>query len=322
MARHPEMSLTYFPHTIQEGEKLERISAKFGHTGKWLWFEMLERIYGKKGYYMPYSEDDMEFITDKYGAPFDICRAALAMMIDREMFSKSLFEKHSILTSESIQKQFIFAKDPRSILMLNPAFWLLNLTETITTRNVRWISINAGSSGINAEDRDINAEDRAFLSEKCHKVNKSKLNKIKGDIYTPREELLEEPKAEPESPLWLRQRDPISRLLAHLEATRPDETLPNGALRAKSSGVERGWVALFFQSYGEEKVHAAFEAVHSEGWHCTRKHVEFYLKHQTLAGLYPDRTQLSGGRSPASFGRTATPKQEPGYHTSDKIPAI
>jgi hypothetical protein len=255
-------------------------------------------------------------MIDEFHAPIEACRAALAMLIERELYHPALHRKHSILTSANIQKQFLeIKKAKKNIIELNPAFWLLDIPGGLSNVTIRWTDV-AGKEveflpkkplllpenleGIPELTEGIPENEEVIRQKKRKEKEKEKERKENIEIAGRREELsLEANPQEPEAVSvepWMRATNPIARLVAHLEATRPIEELPGGIIRARSKQSEQGWLALFFQGYGEEKVHAAIAEVDSGGWYCTEKHIRAALKGE-MASLYPSR----GSRNRSSF---------------------
>lgn len=84
--------------------------------------------------------------------------------------------------------------------------------------------------------------------------------------------------------------DPVSRLMKRLEDGRPDEFLPGGMLRAKSTNLERGWMVELLNGYGEERVQKAIDEVYGRFKTATKEKIEASLNGVRYSYYDDDRT--------------------------------
>lgn len=110
MARTTKTGLEYFPldSNFYNNRKIRRLLHSQGVTSLAVWTVVMCKIYEKDGYYLKYDEDTCFDISDSImgvseGAVDEIIKVALKV----KLFDEELFQKYHILTSESIQKQYI-----------------------------------------------------------------------------------------------------------------------------------------------------------------------------------------------------------------------
>ena len=169
MARPLKRGIDYFSHDVNMNHdiKIKLLKAKFGITGYAIYNLLLEDIY-KNGYYLEINEDYMLIFCSENIIESDLFQSVLDFMISRELFSKSIYESHGVLTSKRIQENYLEATKKRKCN--NAILDKFCINSEITNVNSEIIIVND----------DINTQSKV----KQNKVKQSKVNKTKEENNT------------------------------------------------------------------------------------------------------------------------------------------
>ena len=137
MARPQKKGLDYFPFDIELDIKWDLLEAEFGLTGFAIAVKLYQRIY-KNGYYWNVTEDELLLTSKRVNVDINLINDIINKMIVRNFFNSKIYKKHSILTSEGIQKRYFEATKRRDNVDIHKE---LLLTETPV--NVTLTSLNA-----------------------------------------------------------------------------------------------------------------------------------------------------------------------------------
>ncbi len=134
MARIKQDGLAYFPFDVSffDGRKIKALRSKFGCDGICLYIYLLAEIYRDKGYYLEIDEDFYGIVADDNGISADTAKEIVTYFCKHDFFSKSLFEKN-VLTSTEIQKQYqecVKARGKHRQILVSQDIWLLENEET------------------------------------------------------------------------------------------------------------------------------------------------------------------------------------------------
>ena len=128
MARIKKPGLDYFPLDTQfvNNRAVRRIMKHRGDGALAVLLHVYSAIYAGKGYYVeatgPFFEDvaDCLFTQDT-----DDVRQVVRLALDYGLFHAGLYERFGILTSEGIQRQYVFSAKRRSSVQIDGRFCLL-----------------------------------------------------------------------------------------------------------------------------------------------------------------------------------------------------
>lgn len=150
MANTFKRGLDFFSHQTDASndDKIQFIEAIYGIQGYAVYFKLLEKIY-YNGYFKIYKDRDIILFANAYKIEIDVCRNIINDCINENLFSKKLFDKYKILTSESIQKRFLVGAKRREKLIFVKEFILVNKKE-IDVDSIEIVEY------INSENADIN----------------------------------------------------------------------------------------------------------------------------------------------------------------------
>lgn len=168
MGRPPKEGLDYFPHRITPNTKFALIEAEFGIIGYVVYYKLLERIHGEKGYYMEWNNDvallfkrDICPDREKGG---NVVSEIVTACLRRGIFNNEMYKKHKILTSEQIQDDFKRGKRG-AISRIKQEYLLLSVPES---------EVFATETGVFDTETGENIE-----TIPQNKQNKNKQNKTK-----------------------------------------------------------------------------------------------------------------------------------------------
>ncbi len=137
MARTPKKGLDYFPHDCQQDLEMEYIESIFGLTGYAVYFKLLEIIYKHDGYYVEWIEKNESIFCKKIGLERDRFKVILDKLIEVEYFCDSLYQKHSILTSNGIQKRYLEATKKRKSVLLLKKYICSDISEKEEVKEIK-----------------------------------------------------------------------------------------------------------------------------------------------------------------------------------------
>ena len=165
MARPTKQGLEYFPMDVDADtdEKVEYLTAKCGFIAFGVYVHLLMKIY-KNGYFMEWTDRTLYVTAKRLAIPADDLKKIIDGCIEAELFDAEIFEKFSVLTSQSIQKRYLAATEKRK----GASIGLYSLLEV----NSKKTAVNSEKTTVNSEKTTVNSE----LSTQS-KVNKSKVNK-------------------------------------------------------------------------------------------------------------------------------------------------
>ena len=169
MARTHKSGLDYFSFDIDffNDEKVEFVAAKYGNIGELVVIKLLCRIY-RNGYFLKWGEDECLLFSKRSGDGIkqDLVDSVIIELLERDFFCKKKYEKHSILTSNGIQRRFLESTKRRKSVDVAKEY----LIADITGFNVNIIIQNV----------DINTQRK--VKERKVKESKGKESKVYGEF--------------------------------------------------------------------------------------------------------------------------------------------
>lgn len=132
MPRIKKRGLDYFPIDIDfmHDRQVRRIMKAEGDAAVTILLQVYCSIYAGEGYYVKvddfFYEDQADNLHEK--TPLDV-RNVVEHALQLGLFSSCLFQEYGILTSASIQRQFLFATKRRSTSLIAPHYCLISSEE-------------------------------------------------------------------------------------------------------------------------------------------------------------------------------------------------
>ena len=162
--------LEFFPLDCEIDDKLELIEAEFGITGFGVVVKLWQRIYGRQGYYIEWTNEVALLFSKQIGLGGNVVSEIVEASIKRGIFSEEHFEKYQILTSKGIQKRYLIGVGRRKNVEMKKEYLLLDSTQI--PKNV---NISSENVYISEENEDISKQSKVEYS----KVKESKVEESK-----------------------------------------------------------------------------------------------------------------------------------------------
>ncbi|MCR5705163.1 MAG: DUF4373 domain-containing protein [Eubacterium sp.] len=159
MARPIKTGLDYFELDCQLEEKVRLIQAEFGLKGFAIVVKLYQRIYGGFGYYCEWNADSSLLFMSDNGVSSreekNLIEEIVSACIRRNIFSKELYEKFGILTSEGVQKRYLNATVRREKVEMKKEYLLVSVG-----KNNNNVCINSDNVDRNSDNVDRNTQSR------------------------------------------------------------------------------------------------------------------------------------------------------------------
>ena len=176
--------VNYFPLDVHLEDKVNLIEAEFGLTGFAVLIKLYQKIYGGSGYFTLWDNEVEMLFSSKINIDIKRLKRIVEKCIERDIFSKDMYDNFSILTSKGIQKRFFTITKRRKESDVKWDYILLNKKE-IKELNLKKLMEPdkkiACKNDKNADKKDKNvcsSEENAGKNEQS-KVKESKVNKSK-----------------------------------------------------------------------------------------------------------------------------------------------
>ncbi len=176
MARPTKVELDYFPLDCRLNDRMKLIEAEFGLAGFAIIIKIWQKIYGEKGYYCEWNEEVVLLFAREVGAGGNIVSEVIEGAMRRGIFSRKMYERYGILTSERIQETYFEAASRRDSIQADERYLLIS--HTLLPENV---SIN----GVNVDKNPVNVGDNPQKKGKEIKRKEKRLNEKRGEENTP-----------------------------------------------------------------------------------------------------------------------------------------
>jgi uncharacterized phage protein (TIGR02220 family) len=127
MARPYKNGLDYFPMSVHEDSDMQvaLLVARYGTDGLALLHRLYQKIHGK-WYFLKYDEDKITVIADRLNLDSKRAMEIVEFMVSKDFFNEYLFRKHSILTNEEIQYDWLRGIEKRARINIVQEYWLIN----------------------------------------------------------------------------------------------------------------------------------------------------------------------------------------------------
>jgi uncharacterized phage protein (TIGR02220 family) len=176
MARPLKQGLDYFPLDVNCDDKVKMIDARFGASGFGVLIKLWQIIY-ENGYFINWTEREVLLYKTRINADINLINDVINESVKWELFNKSIYESHSVLTSKGIQKRYLEAIRRRHEITVHLDYWIIEIPELTDKLNVIIVpkAVNDNNNSINA---DINPIDSSTGTQRKEKV------KRKENIYS------------------------------------------------------------------------------------------------------------------------------------------
>lgn len=176
MARPTKIELDYFPLDCRLNDRMKLIEAEFGLAGFAIIIKIFQKIYGGKGYYCEWNEEVILLFAREINAGGNIVSEVIEGALRRGIFSKEMYDKYGILTSERIQTTYFDAASRRDCINIDDRYLLISYT---------LLPENVSRNGVNANRNPVNVGNNPQKKRKEIKREEKKLNEKRGEEVTP-----------------------------------------------------------------------------------------------------------------------------------------
>lgn len=176
MARPTKIELDYFPLDCRLNDRMKLIEAEFGLAGFAIIIKIFQKIYGGKGYYCEWNEEVILLFAREINAGGNIVSEVIEGALRRGIFSKEMYDKYGILTSERIQTTYFDAASRRDCINIDDRYLLISYT---------LLPENVSRNGVNANRNPVNVGNNPQKKRKEIKREEKKLNEMKREENKP-----------------------------------------------------------------------------------------------------------------------------------------
>lgn len=142
MARPQKKGLIYFSLDCYIEDNLKLIKAEFGLKGYAIVICLWQKIYGGEGYYTLWNQEVALLFASENNVSVSVVNEVVDACLKRDIFSKEMFDKYSILTSRGIQRRYFEMTARRKELQFENQYLLLNAPKKI-------VNVNNNSKNVN-----------------------------------------------------------------------------------------------------------------------------------------------------------------------------
>lgn len=150
MARPTKQGIDFFSLDCEPEAKLELFIAENGAEGFGILVMLWQMIYKGEGYYIPYDEDLVWLIRKESLSQAETIVSVIENAMKRNLFDKTLYDEHKILTSTGIQKRYFSAAKKKKEVFAVADYLLVDVSEN---KNLVYSGENPVSSGGNEGEK-------------------------------------------------------------------------------------------------------------------------------------------------------------------------
>ena len=165
--------IDFFPMNCQQTEPMELIEAQYGIKGFATVVKVCQRIYANEGYYCDWNDDISMLLSRQIGLNCNLVSDIIHTAIKRDIFSKSMYDKHKILTSAWIQETYFFAVKRRKEISLNPEYLLVDYTQFLKNADISQKNVNTTQKNVDISEQST-VEDSKVKNSTAKETEKEK----------------------------------------------------------------------------------------------------------------------------------------------------
>lgn len=160
MARPRKQAVDYFPVVVgfEYNNKIALMIAEYGISAAAVIILLFCRIYGQQGYYYPWTKKEKLLFSRASGLPIKLVDSMIDSALEYRLFDAAKFNSYEILTSESIQLQYIRCCERRDRIEIARLYLLINVSEY---KNVVIVDINSVNANIGTQSKGNRKESKS-----------------------------------------------------------------------------------------------------------------------------------------------------------------
>lgn len=165
MARPQKTGIDYFPLDVDmdQDDKILLIEAEHGVEGFGILIKLLMKIY-KEGYFYEWTEKEQLLFSKRVNVDINRVNVVINSCLKWGFFDKRLFNEHSILTSNGIQKRYLEATSRRKKVEIIAEYCLF---DPKSYSNVVFVDIN----GVNVDINQVNVGKKPLKESKVKNID-------------------------------------------------------------------------------------------------------------------------------------------------------
>lgn len=171
--------VNYFPLDVHLEDKVNLIEAEFGLVGFAVVIKLYQKIYGTNGYYTPWNNEVGLLLASKINLDIKRLNRIIEKCIERDIFSKDMYDKFSILTSKGIQKRFFTITKRRKESDINWDYILLNSNDIIKLNLKKLMECDKKNADENIKNADKKSKNVCKKDKNADKIEQSKVKESK-----------------------------------------------------------------------------------------------------------------------------------------------
>ncbi len=148
MGRPQKTGLDYFPLDVHMDDSVELLEVDYGLKGFAILIKLYQKIYNN-GYYINAAEREIKLLSRYINVDVELLNNVINATIKYKIFNKKLYNKYQILTSQGIQKRYLFATERRLEVDFIKEFLLLEVNVYINQVNVNINPLNVAETEVN-----------------------------------------------------------------------------------------------------------------------------------------------------------------------------
>lgn len=172
----------YFPTAFFADRKVKILKARYGSDGMILYIYLMCEIFREDGYFLRFDDDFEYIISSELNMNYEKIGQILNFLLERSLFSDTLFKSDKVLTSREIQLTFqeaVKGKAVKNPVAVRERLWLLKKDETaafikVQSENEYSENLDTNSEKITPNSRNLSAK-QSKGNTKQMKVKQSKV---------------------------------------------------------------------------------------------------------------------------------------------------
>ena len=179
----------YFPTAFFADRKVKILKARYGSDGMILYIYLMCEIFREDGYFLRFDDDFEYIISSELNMNYEKIGQILNFLLERSLFSDTLFKSDKVLTSREIQLTFqeaVKGKAVKNPVAVRERLWLLKKDETAAFIKVQ--SENEYSENLDTNSEKITPNSRNLSAKQSKgKTKQSKVKQSKAKSLSPGE---------------------------------------------------------------------------------------------------------------------------------------
>ena len=158
MPRPQKEGLDYFSVDCQFSDSVKLIQAEFGLVGIGVLIRLWQKIYGEKGYYTKWDADVAMMFASECNVGVNVVCEVVSACLRRGLFDKNAYDRHSILTSASIQMRFAEATSRRESQKVFASYLLIPVRKN-------WVFVDNNSQNVDNNSQNVDDNPQSKVKE-------------------------------------------------------------------------------------------------------------------------------------------------------------